>query len=61
MTVDDKNGVTYFFKKNQQLAKLINTKKNYKIYYLWLNVAGIIDDDVDEYVKQKYSKGYTSI
>ena len=27
MTTDDKNGVTLYLKKNQQLAKLINTKK----------------------------------
>ena len=26
------------------------------IYYSGLNIAGIMDDDVDKYVKQKFSK-----
>ena len=63
MTVDDKNGVTYIFLKKKLASSKTNKykKNNYKIYYLGLNVAGIMDDDVDKYVKQKYSKGYTSI
>ena len=60
MTADDKNSVTLYLKKLED-SKTNKYKKNYKIYYLWLNVAGIMDDDVDKYVKQKYSKGYTSI
>ena len=30
------------------------------IYYSGLNLAGIMDDDVDKYVKQKFPKGHTS-